>query len=228
MSVDKHIQREKKLLALSKSSNVHEAALALEHAQRLMQEQGLSMTDVRMFDVKSHVVPMAKAKTPANHIQNLSQLIAGAFGCELFVTSQEVGWGKWESKVCFIGIESAAELAGYAFDVLRRQLERDRREHLAGLKRCSPTTKTRRADAFCSAWVWQIRGKVAKLAVSAEHESAIAAWLQRKHPDLEDGKRRRSAALGPRDFSSVKAGIGKGEEAQLYAGVGACGRKRLS
>lgn len=228
MNLSKHIERVKKLLALSKSSNVHEAALAMEHAQRLMQEHGLTMRDVRASDVKSHVGPMAKAKTPAVYVQRLAQMVAESFGCEIFLVSEEISWGQWETSVCFVGIESAAELAGYAFDVLRRQLNRDRREHLSGLKRCKRTTKTRRCDLFCTAWIRQVRDKVRKLTLPPEHEAAISAWMERECPDLTEGHSRKMTGPKHHDIGSVIAGAAKGQGAYLNAGVGTTDRRRLS
>jgi hypothetical protein len=170
---------------------------------------------------------MAKAKSPARYLQGLAQMVAESFGCHVFLSAREITWGKWETSVCFIGIESAAELAGYAFDVLRRQLERDRREHVVGLKRCKPATKTRRADAFCEAWVWQVRGKVRKLALAPEHEAAIVAWKEKESLDLVPGSARKSKGLKANDVNSLVAGATKGKSAYLNAGVGGSERKRL-
>jgi len=228
MDQDKHIGRIKKLLALSKSANVHEAALAMEHAQRLMTEHNLSMTDVQASDVNAHTGPMAKAKTPARHMQFLSNMVADAFGCHVFITAKAVGWSSWESTVSFVGIDSAAELAGYAFDVLRRQLEKDRREHIATLKRCKPATKTRRADAFCEAWVWQVSKKVRKLAIHKEQEAAIATWKEREELNLKEGRTRKSKELKAHETGSVAAGAAKGRDAQLHAGVNGDERLRLA
>jgi hypothetical protein len=223
----KYIEKIKKLLALSKSANVHEAALAMEHAQRLMEEHNLTIQDVRASDVKTHEGPMAKAKVPAKHVQALAGMVASSLGCHLFMTATEVSWGKWESRVCFIGIESAAELAGYAFDVLRRQLDRDRREHIAGMKRCGRETKVRRADAFCTAWVWQVSSKVRRLALPPEQEAAIVAFTEKEHPNLGKGRTRKSKGFKGSDFNSAVAGAKKGKDASLNAGIAANVRRQL-
>ena len=228
MSEIRHIERIKKLLALAKSSNVHEAALAMEHAQRLIAEHNLTMQDVRISDVKNHVGPMAKAKTPARYLQALAQMVADAFGCHVFLQAQQVSLVQWETSVCFVGIESAADLAGYAFDVLRRQIRRDRLKHLASLKRCKPATKIRRSDAFCDGWVFQVSKKVRALALSPENEGAIAAWIEKENLDLQPGGTRKTKGPKANDLGSVLDGVAAGTQAYLHAGVGSKERKRLA
>lgn len=44
------LERVRKLLALGQSSNPHEAAAAMGHAQKLMREHGISDADLRLAD----------------------------------------------------------------------------------------------------------------------------------------------------------------------------------
>lgn len=221
----KHIEKIKKLLALSKSSNVHEAALAMEHAQRVMAEHNLSLRDVTAADVQTFSAKMAKAKTPATYLQVLSRVVGDAFGCVVILSTRGTRDG-WETSACFVGIESSAEMAGYAFAVLSRQITKDRKEFIASLKRCKATTKTRRADAFCEAWVFHASMKARKLALPKEQEEALDSWMERK--TLEKATQRKSKGLRQEDFGALLAGAQKGKDAYLHAGVGTSDRKRLA
>ena len=224
-SVLKHIHKIKKLLALSKSSNFHEATLAMEHAQRIMAEHNLTMSDVAASDVQTFSTRMARAKTPPTYLQSLSRMVGDAFGCVVILSTKGT-WDGWETSACFVGIESSAELAGYAFSVLLRQITRDRKEFMAGIKRCKGGTKTRRADAFCEAWVFQARMKVQKLTLPKEQESALTSWMETL--DLTEATRRKSKGLRKEDVGALLAGSAKGKEACLHAGVGAPARKSLA
>lgn len=225
---DRHVEKIKKLLALGSSANEHEAALALEHAQRLMAEHNITLTDVSLSDVKTASKPMSRTKTPPGYLQDLAVLVGCAFGCQMILNHKWVDWGRWESSVTFVGIESAAELSGYAFDVLRRQLERDRKEFLKTLKRCKRPTKVRRAEAFSRAWIGSVGSKVARLVPNAEHDALIKAWREREYEDrLDIAIRKENRKLKNADIGSVLAGAAAGESAQLHAGMSATDRLKI-
>ncbi|EAT16084.1 DUF2786 domain-containing protein [Desulfuromonas acetoxidans] len=223
-----HVEKIKKLLALSKSSNAHEAALALQRAQELMQKHNVTMTYVRLSDVKEAKTRIGKVKNPAIHIKWLARMVADAFGCRLLLVTEYVGFYGWFSSAQFIGIDSAAELSSYAFDVLHRQLERDRKHHLTTLKRCKRATKVRRADAFCRAWVSMAASKVVDLAPKQEQQDAITQWIETNHGEslVEDTNRKHKKARRD-DSGSVIAGLQAGDQAQLHAGMTGEDRLRL-
>jgi len=223
-----HVEKIKKLLALSKSSNAHEAALALQRAQELMQKHNVTMTHVRLSDVKEVKAFVGKVKNPATHTKFLAQMVARAFGCELILIPEYVGFYGWATSVQFIGIDTAAELASYAFDVLRRQLDRDRKQHLATLKRCKRATKVRRADAFCRAWVNTAARKVVALVPKPEQQDAIAKWIEINHGDsLQKSTNRNHKKARKDDVGSLFAGMQAGDQAQLHAGMNGEDRLRL-
>ncbi|WP_316347644.1 DUF2786 domain-containing protein [Desulfuromonas acetoxidans] len=223
-----HVEKIKKLLALSQSSNVHEAALALQRAQELMQKHGVTMTHVRLSDVKEAKTRIGKVKNPAIHIKWLARMVADAFGCRLLLVTEYVGFYGWFSSAQFIGIDSAAELSSYAFDVLHRQLERDRKQHLATLKRCKRATKVRRADAFCRAWVNTAARKVVALVPKPEQQDAIAKWIEINHGDsLQKSTNRNHKKARKDDVGSLFAGMQAGDQAQLHAGMNGEDRLRL-
>ena len=223
-----HVEKIKKLLALSQSSNVHEAALALQRAQELMQKHNVTMTHVRLADVKEAKAFVGKVKNPASHIKWLARMVADAFGCNMILMPEYVGFYGWVTSVQFIGIDTAAELSSYAFDVLRRQLERDRKHHLTTLKRCKRATKVRRADAFCRAWVRTAASKVVALAPKPEQQDAITQWIETNHGDsLQKDTDRKHTKARRDDVGSIFAGMQAGDQAQLHAGMDGEDRLRL-
>ncbi|MCY1308129.1 hypothetical protein D9M70_581150 [compost metagenome] len=118
-----------------------------------------------------------------------------------------------------------AEVAGYAMALLLRQVRQARRDYIADkLKRCKPATKTKRADLFCDAWVWSVRTKVQEFAGNLAPSAAVEAYIQKHHPELEDGKPNdRNASKGKlseRTLNDAASGILAASDVQLNHGVG--------
>lgn len=92
------IEKIKKLLALSNSSNEHEAALAASHAQRLLSEHNLAMTDVeaRKEAEVADKVETDAAKTLPKWVWELLWGVQKAFDCQ--VVHKGIG------KIVFIGV----------------------------------------------------------------------------------------------------------------------------
>ena len=84
MEQDKLLRKIKKLLALSKSTNPHEAASALAMAQKLMAENQLNQSQVEFTQVH------AKQKTAmksARYVHMLIYVITKAFGVEGYLSN---------------------------------------------------------------------------------------------------------------------------------------------
>jgi len=123
----------------------------------------------------------------------------------------------------FAGFSRAPELAGYAFEVLYRQVKRARADHVkTALKRCGPLNKTRRADIFCEAWVISASDKVAALAMTSDRKAAIAGYLEQRYSLSSFQGRNRSVGrtLSNRDMGDWSAGRRQGHAAELNRGVG--------
>jgi hypothetical protein len=109
------IDKIKKLLALANSSNEHEAALAAGHAQRLLSEHNLEMSDVDTT-VKLDSVDKVDVVVPKNLPKWLRYLSAGvstAFDC------QTVHYPA-SGKMVFIGVGADVAVSSYTFDYLHR------------------------------------------------------------------------------------------------------------
>lgn len=226
---DKIIGRIKKCLALSTSANEHEAESALRQAKKLMEAHGITEQDVQASQADERRVGAGARKAPANWEAALAARIADAFGCRLIFSS-----GLWSrpGEWVFIGCGVAPEVAHYAFTVLLRQARRARNEHIrARLKRCGPTSKTRRADLFSDGWVHAVAGKIAAFAGTEQQTAAIDAYVAKRYPSL--------SSLAPRDrndgrnlpgneWGDYAAGSSSGKSAQLNLGVsGADSRQAL-
>lgn len=213
MKNEKVLEKIKKCLRLAKSSNPHEAAAAMRQAQKLMEKYNLTERDVDLTDVEMSEHSAGTAQTPARWHQYLVNIICFAFGVKAVYIVTMTG-----CKVQFVGLDNQAEIAGYAYDVLFRQLRRDRNDHIATLKRCKRATKTRRGDLFAEAWVMAVGKLVNKFALNEKQSELIKQWMQTHHPDTQKCESREHKAKA-NDWKSQNAGYRKGREAQLNQGV---------
>ena len=188
MTRDEALEKIKKCLALAASHNENEAAAALRQAQKLMAQFGLTITDVDLSDVneqqqKAQNVPLVIWEA------NLANMVASAFSCHLF-TRVNRGWpilGQTRStrSFIFVGIGAAAEVAGYAFDVLSRQCAKGRRAYMGKQpKNCKPKTKVARGDAYALGWISSIEEKLEAFAGNQLHQELIARHMNLKHPEM--------------------------------------------
>ncbi|WP_418114590.1 DUF2786 domain-containing protein [Vibrio scophthalmi] len=163
----KTIDKIKKLLRLAKSSNPHEAGLALERAQRLMIVHNIGIDSPELNGVRDETITLKlRAKTPPAYIAGLFNIIKLAFGCDGYFKPT---WT--HMKVVFIGHDHRPEVAGYAFTVLERQLTIARREYLSSLnKRMKRANKTARADQFCEGWIIGVKEKVQAFVLSEDEK----------------------------------------------------------
>ena len=224
MSDDRNdaIRKILRCLALSKSSNENEAAIALRQAQALMQKHGIEELDVLAAEASEQETRAGAKSTPANWEERLAHLVARAFGCRLIF--QTGGWTHTKGAWLYIGCGSAPEIAGYAFEVLYRQAKDARGEYIKKtLKRCKTANKTSRADLFCEGWVAGVSGKVTSFATTGGQRSAIDAYVSKRFGKLETlDTRDRNEGKKLRDWhhNDLAAGQREGRDAQLHHGVG--------
>lgn len=159
--VAKILARIRKCLALARSSEPHEAAAALRQAQKLMELHGISHDDARLSDVRENPTDCGrKNRTPPAWLTMIANSVAQCFGVTLYY--QQRGY-LFSAQIVFVGIGPAPEVAGYAFDVLRRQCERARRDYYRDL-RGTRAGRVRRADAYAIGWVRAVHSKIEKFA----------------------------------------------------------------
>lgn len=216
---DKIIDKIKKCLALSASSNEHEAAAALRQAQKLMESYGITQQDVDASIATECRQKSGAKDRPAVWETMLADRICSAFGCQLVFSSY---WnsGEWS----FIGAGPAPEIAGYSYKVLLRQAKRARVEYIkTRLKRCKSNIKTRRADLYCEGWVRSAVAMLAKLKATDEQQSAIDAYMAKNYPAigvLKTRNRNDGRSLRDHEYDDMYRGHLSGRNAELNHGVG--------
>ena len=216
------LEKIRKCMALSASSNEHEAAAALRQARKLMEAHGITDADVLAAEAGEKAAKAGADKTPARWEANLAAGTGKVFGCKvIFRQASFSGPAAWT----FVGTGANFEVAKYCFEVLVRQVRRARAEHITrALKRCKTATKTRRADLFCEGWVSAALGKVDSLALCNREQAALNAYLSTHYNQLAklDARNRNAgkSQLSDRDYNDYAAGRRSGESAQLNRGVG--------
>lgn len=213
------IAKIKKCLALGKSANEHEAATALRQAQKLMELHGITNLDIETADISEAKTRAGAATKPTNWEVRLVHEVCEAFGCQcIFQTA-------WRSDASWliVGIDPAPEISRYAFEVLFRQIKRARARHIkTKLKRCGPTSRTRRADLFCLGWVMTATELLAAFVNPEAQQVAIDGYIEHKYECEMFTPTNRSAgrSLSERDMGDWAAGRHAGRGAQLNRGVG--------
>lgn len=222
----KIFEKIKKCMALSASSNEHEAEAALRQALALMKKYDIDHADMLAYEAGEERIKSSASKKPTNWETGLAMRVADAFGCRIIFAG--AGWGsnlkyRDHGEWCFIGVDAAPEIAGYGFAVLLRQCKRARAEHIEiSLRRCKTATKTRRADLFCEGWVAAVAGKITKFAGNERQQSAIEAFVAKHYPALRSSQprdRNDGRNISDREWNDVDAGMRSGKNAELNRGV---------
>lgn len=184
MSNERIIRKIKHCLALSQSSNPDEAATALRQAQKLMQIHNVSEKDTNIIDIKECRASALTKTDPAPWHRSLAAVIADAMGCHFFCGTTKRGYGG-HSNFCFIGFDYQPEIAVYAFEVLTRQLVKDRRIFVAGLNpKMKRINKKIRGDNFCTGWVHGVRAVVDAFVLDDDQIEAIEHYKTVNYPDI--------------------------------------------
>lgn len=238
MSKQKVLDKIRKCLALSESSNPHEAAAALRQAQALMRKHEVDSVDVAMSEITEAGVKASGTNALPLWEHGLACCVSDICGCKVMfahgarsgrhvVSGRHAGFIRQTYKkgsLLFIGRKDRVELAGYSFETLRRQLRKARKEFTATYQ-VTPV----QVDAFASGWVQEVAGKVRDLVAPLADAEMIEAYMRRKNDgrDTESAKVKDKAGLmgGRVTDKSVAAafrhGVATAGDVQLHAGVGA-------
>lgn len=205
-----------KCLALAASDNPGEAEAAKRQADVLMKKYNFTSGDVAAAEVHEESVSMGSPYRPPVYLCHLAGLIGKAFGCGAHA---DIGFMSRNTTFLFYGKANKPELAAYTFDVLRRQLAKDRKAYSATQKRCKTTTKIRRADLFCQAWVTRIARQVNEFAGNEQEREAIAAYKETHYSDLKTDVRNGTASKHGNDWLASAAGYQAAEDVSLHKPV---------
>ncbi|WP_275286824.1 DUF2786 domain-containing protein [Halomonas elongata] len=223
MIPDRIMRKIERCMALSQSSNAHEAGIALRQAQQLMQRYGLNEQDITLASVTDHMATAQAGKVPPRYLNALATLVMKAFGAQAIylatpqIRGTQIRWlGQWQ----FLGTDGASQVAAYAYEVLQRQLIRDRKAYQSGLsKRIKRATRVRRGDAYAEAWVAGARESIVPVELSPAATEALEAYAERQHGELCSLSSRQRGQLRHHDYQAVHQGYDAGRQVRLHDAI---------
>jgi hypothetical protein len=200
----------KKCLALARSANEHEAAAALAKARELMDQHGIDEEDIGLGDVAEAIARASRTLKPPRWEGVLAATVCHAVGVRNLINV--------DGDRVFVSVHSRAEIAGYAFSVLFRQLKRARADYIKSrLKRCGPGRKRARADVFCEGWASGALQAIMQLVPKAEAGAIVERYLEKAYPHAQPVSSR--AANAKRAENDFHNGYDGGRNASLHQAV---------
>ncbi len=188
------IRKIRKCLALSESSNPHEAAAALRQANALMQANSLSIEQINAVEIgegESKSRTMARCK-PAQWEIYLANVISSAFGCKIIFLQKISKFSRGKplynaGSFVFIGMSAQAKIAAYTQDVLSNKCKKARatwiKEELEGLSSLPKGKEkaTALGDEFSIGWVHQVKQLVYEFSNPEGIDDAIEKYINNKN-----------------------------------------------
>jgi hypothetical protein len=210
---DAIIRKIEKCLALSKSSNEHEAAAALRQATKLMEAYNITpeaLVGAQIGECEANTNAWTRPPAWEMHLLNI---IKSAFGCDAIM---RLGNGEFKrlTRVVYIGAKHQAQLAAYAHTVLRRQVESARTKYTSNLPSYyGRGNKIKAGEAFSVGYVDNIRRQVSALAVPPEQAEAIRSL---KTTLLGGEGKKYQPPKRDTDYAALQAGREAGRGASLH------------
>ena len=202
-------------LRLSKSANENEAATALRHARALMEKHGISMAEAMAGDVSECAANTARKGTAMHEsLCSLIWLVERLFRCRSVV---KCGVG-CPVNVIFYGTGADAEIAAYAFDVLRTQMDKACRKHISRVR--VRLNREARGEAFRRGWVFTVGQLMGPKEPELTDELAekLLAYKAARWTSLETGSSKALRAERAKD-GDYYAGAKAGRTAKLHTGL---------
>ena len=216
------IEKIKKCLALSSSSNENEAAVALRQMNALLSKHNLTMSDIYHSEIVEKEIGYRAGSLPFDAYV-LVAVVAQAFNCSFFTTPTS----SRALNITFIGDRTSVEIADYAFHILLSQLKRNKASYIKALKgktingkpiKLSPHQSQKVGKAYSNAWVSTVYNKCKNIAPDQEKLNIIEIYTQKNHPELISKKLKQPSS--PNDPISIHAqacGFKDGSNAYLHA-----------
>lgn len=209
-NTDRILDKVRKCLALSKSSNEHEAASALRQAQKLMEIHGLSEASLVADSISgSKFKSKTSISRPKFWEASLVNLVAGAFGCRMYWNPHRSyeGHKNYFGEYALVGPKTQLELAVYTCEVMQRKLIAARTAYLKTLdKRYERLQLVQFGDGFAKGWVEAVSKTIHDFAQPDEVRLATMLWIESKCGD----KRVKNQVRGVRG-AGVEAGRAAGK-----------------
>ncbi|WP_323025668.1 DUF2786 domain-containing protein [Castellaniella sp.] len=222
MNVDQALARIKKCMALSKSSNEHEAAAAMRQAAALMRKFNLEHASVLASQASEASAKSRTKSKPSQWEHGLVEAVSKQFRCKVIMARTPGRAFEW----IFVGTNHSAEIAAYAFTVLLRQALHARAAFQDSLpKELGVGDKRRLGNRFCLGWALSVYSIIRKFSGDdpQEEDPAVRAYIDQKNIPKETPSKARSlnTNFNPVESYAFSRGVKSGSEARLHRGVGA-------
>lgn len=207
------LRKIKACLRLAASSNPNEAAAALRQARAMMEAHGV--TSAEAMDVgEAEVTTRSRGAAPTQSVCNLVVVVADGFGAQVLILRKYN-----QTIIRFYGTDGAADIAAYAFTVLRRQMDADRLKHIARVRKRG--NREARGEVFALAWVNAVAYLFPSAEVTEAKRLAIDEVFKLRHPDVSTMPGRDLTKRGKASDDDAWAGHRAGRAAKLHRGVNA-------
>lgn len=213
------LRKIKACLRLAASSNPNEAAAAMRQAQAMMNAHGISQAEAMDLG-EAEVGTRFRGQKAPQSIGVLASICAEGFGASMIIVLE---WKR--TTIRFYGADGAAEIAAYAFTVLRRQLERDRLKHVSRVRKRG--NREARGEVFALAWVNAVWDRFPAAHVPEDRRIAVEQLMNLRHPSATTAPGRDLTTRGKTRDNDSWAGHRAGRDAQLHRGVGSPDPKAL-
>jgi uncharacterized protein YoaH (UPF0181 family) len=131
---EKQVDKIKKLLALSASSNENEAAAALAKAMRLCAENDMSVEDFEAGDeIVDDIAIDFRAQIPKWNVYLYSEL-SDIFGCRIVYSYRRLWGGRAKTAVKFVGFSKDVEILTYISSYLVGEIKKLSSSHFKRLR----------------------------------------------------------------------------------------------
>jgi hypothetical protein len=214
MNKKKIVDKIYKCLRLAESCNPNEAAAAMRQARGLMSKYGISQELVEAAPVAESTAPASSRYTPPFWLVALSDIVACAFGCRVYLT-RSFGRG---SEFRFIGVGASAEIASYTFTVLHRRLREARRIFMDRFDPDDKANRTRQGDIFAQAWLYRVARYVSVFATDEEAGAAVDAYIDAHYGHIKEFDHAPEAPAAT-DMEAINMGLREGQRIKLYKPV---------
>lgn len=225
-------------LALSESSNEHEAAAAMRQAQALMQKHRLTEKDVAMAEVKIQQGHLLKVRLKRWE-WTLAIIVAEAMNCRSVIdVVRHPRTHAWCEVSLFIGVAPAQEVAAYAYQALHTKAAQARRDYVSWLRksrgRKSGLTPETRGDHFLLGWIGQVSAKLREIApeVETSDSKALVATetreqaLIREYMDQNMHITQVQPRAGMQYAEDLRNGAAVGSQVELHHGLATGGQQQ--
>ncbi|MCP4698973.1 MAG: DUF2786 domain-containing protein [Gammaproteobacteria bacterium] len=185
-----------------------EAASALKIARALMKRYGLA-EDACISMQQVNDARRSAGKRPPFWKKGLGSVCAQSFNCTLLRRGDDF---------IFVGIMPAAEIAGYAYDVLVRKLRNDRTHFVKKSHgNVKVANRKKRGNDFARAWVEGVYDVVRDFAGYGETSQAVADYIESKY--IVESCRGKPQQKRMVNQAASMAGYFQGAQARLHHGM---------